>query len=659
MPSNSYNSVFGGANVNPAQLSYVSYTLAADLTLVWPFEAAEGASVAADKIDVLASTTGLNLILPDATQVSVGQDVLINNVGANPFVVRDNLGNSLATISSGVVWYLYLTDNSTTEGTWDVVQFAAGTSAANAASLAGAGLRALVTRLDQNLPTTALLANYSVMSSDRATVLQNNNGSVVWTFDSAVTLGNGWFAYAVNAGSGTVVLTPAGGQTIDGSGTKTLAPGESCAVYSDGTNLHSWGYGRSLVTTVSGTSIDASGSGDLVLSATQVAAQIQDFSGVLTGNRTITYGSGVGYWFVQNNTSGAFTMTYRVNNIDPGVVVPQGSYAVLRSDGTSMVVALTTTTGTVTEVDTGTGLQGGPITTTGTISISATAVAPGTYGTGPTETVAFTVNAQGQITDAAAGLIAIPISQINVFASADIEARCSDPVGTGPMVFAIAPAFANPTMNTQTAGDNSLLGANTSFVTTAVANGLATVAGFTTGDIKFTQATTVAAGWTTLDGGTIGNAASGATNRANADTAALFAFYWNDYSNALCPVSGGRGANAAADFAANKTITILDGRGRFFAAADAGAGRLGGGPIGGITGAATPGATGGEQGHQLIVGEMPSHTHPNGFVNAADAQSVGGPVLGGTIGAPTGSTGGDGTHNTTPPTLVVNVWVKL
>jgi hypothetical protein len=68
-------------------------------------------------------------------------------------------------------------------------------------------------------------------------------------------------------------------------------------------------------------------------------------------------------------------------------------------------------------------------------------------------------------------------------------------------------------------------------------------------------------GWVRDNGRTIGSASSGATERANADTSALFAYLWNNFSNTICPVSTGRGANAAADFAANKTITLPDKRG--------------------------------------------------------------------------------------------------
>jgi hypothetical protein len=66
----------------------------------------------------------------------------------------------------------------------------------------------------------------------------------------------------------------------------------------------------------------------------------------------------------------------------------------------------------VTSISTGTGLTGGPITSTGTISIANTGVTAATYGSASQVSV-IAVNAQGQITSASNTAISIPSSAIN------------------------------------------------------------------------------------------------------------------------------------------------------------------------------------------------------------------------------------------------------
>lgn len=89
------------------------------------------------------------------------------------------------------------------------------------------------------------------------------------------------------------------------------------------------------------------------------------------------------------------------------------------------------------------------------------------------------------------------------------------------------------------------------------------------GSTKFHTGSTAPYDWVEENGGTIGNTASGATTRANTDTAALFAHLWNNYSNSVLIIqdsSGSnttRGASAAADFAANKRMPLFDMRGEF------------------------------------------------------------------------------------------------
>jgi microcystin-dependent protein len=87
-----------------------------------------------------------------------------------------------------------------------------------------------------------------------------------------------------------------------------------------------------------------------------------------------------------------------------------------------------------------------------------------------------------------------------------------------------------------------------------------------TGDVKASYGTGTLTGWVRMNGRTIGSSTSGATERANLDTQALFQYLWGTDANLA--VSGGRGASSSADWAANKTIALPDSRGRVIAGLD-------------------------------------------------------------------------------------------
>jgi hypothetical protein len=96
---------------------------------------------------------------------------------------------------------------------------------------------------------------------------------------------------------------------------------------------------------------------------------------------------------------------------------------------------------------------------------------------------------------------------------------------------------------------------------------------YQTGDVKTRLGEGAHDGFVRLNGRTIGKATSGATERANDDTEDLFEFLWNGFTQPASSsfgafVSAGRGANAAADFAAGKTITLFDARGRVMVGSD-------------------------------------------------------------------------------------------
>lgn len=75
-------------------------------------------------------------------------------------------------------------------------------------------------------------------------------------------------------------------------------------------------------------------------------------------------------------------------------------------------------------------------------------------------------------------------------------------------------------------------------------------------------------GFVLASGRTIGNAASGATERANDDTEPLYTLLWNSVSNTQLQIQTNagsgttRGASASADFAAGKRMPLPDLRGR-------------------------------------------------------------------------------------------------
>ena len=212
-----------------------------------------------------------------------------------------------------------------------------------------------------------------------------------------------------------------------------------------------------------------------------------------------------------------------------------------------------------------------------------------------------------------------------------------------------------------------------------------------TGYIVAKYGTGALSGFVRLNGRTIGSATSGATERANADAQALFQYLWDTDANLV--VSGGRGASSAADWAANKQITLPDGRGRILAGLD----DMGGAAAGRLTstyfGASgtTLGAAGGSENTTLTQAQLPvvtpTFTGISGTVNVTStintwvyggvgtqAQGSGITIPGLALGATSGfvassgsftpqgsisSFGSGNAHRTVQPTMLVTNYIKL
>jgi hypothetical protein len=198
-----------------------------------------------------------------------------------------------------------------------------------------------------------------------------------------------------------------------------------------------------------------------------------------------------------------------------------------------------------------------------------------------------------------------------------------------------------------------------------------------TGTLRLSMDDTVNAGWVACNDGTIGDATSGASNRANADTLALFSLIWNKVDDTYAPVLTGRGVSASADFAAHKTLGLTKMLGRALAVAGTGTGLT----------ARANGETTGAESTTLVQANLPdltlttsiaagqgSHDHATNApfrstsgltgdgLTAANQSSTGATITASTLPAMTGTTptGGSGTAiSRYQPTSFLHAFLKL
>ncbi len=335
-----YTNTFGGTTIYPSDVSYRYVSLTIDQVLDWPLEAAPTTNVVASIMDINATASSLVITMPDATEAGTGQTVLFNNVGANTFSVKTSTGTLICAPQSGTTFQIYLTDNSTVAGTWRSFQYGASASATNAAALAGLGIKAIATTLNQSMPVSTFNSNYTTGSSDRAKVLVWNGGAGTLSLDSAPTVGSDWFVNVRNSGSGDLTIDPNSSELINGAATLILAPGDSCIVVTNGVQFFTIGFGQSSVYAFTVLSIDVSGSGNYTLSIAELNKTAYIFTGTLTGNRDIVVPNTVQQYWVSNQTSGAYALGIRTaTQGSPGETVVQGGRSILYCDGTDVVDA--------------------------------------------------------------------------------------------------------------------------------------------------------------------------------------------------------------------------------------------------------------------------------------------------------------------------------
>jgi len=341
----SYVNVFTGDVIQPTDVSYRSFSISTNLTLAWPLDGNALGNYAARIMQVTATVGSLSIFMPPANETSVGTDSLIRNVGSNTFTVKDNAGGTIISVAAGEAKYIYVTNNSTAAGTWGIISFGVGSSSADAASLAGYGLKAISTTLNQSHPVSTTATTYTADSTYRAKTSVWTGGVGTITLDSAATLGDDWFMLIRNGGTGLLTVDCSGADTINGDPNLALQINDSTFICCSGTSFFTVGLGQATTFAYSQLVLPVV-SGTYTLTPSQAQNTIIKVTGALTGAVTVQFPAAVQVYFVLNQTTGAFNVTFETGVVGGLTATLQpNQQATLVCDSVNILNATTVITG--------------------------------------------------------------------------------------------------------------------------------------------------------------------------------------------------------------------------------------------------------------------------------------------------------------------------
>jgi hypothetical protein len=340
-----YVSPFTGDVVQQTDVTYYALNFSANTQLYWP-SVLNGTQVPASRImDCTPSTSGLTVFLPNASQGANGIDILFRNFGSQTFYVAQYGGSGSVAIAPGVSKYFYLSDNSTDAGVWQNVTFGTGTSSADAASLAGAGLAAISGKLAVTQNVLVSSAAPTINDASRAKTYVWTGGNGVFTLPNPTTLSAGWWIGFRNNGTGTLALATLGGALVNGVSNVAANPGNSGFIFYQESVGAFYTIGLQTPTNVTFTSAvyDVDNIVGPTLSLVSFAPIIQTYVS-LSGTRTtplnvILPATTALYILVNDTTTVLYDITFTVSGApSPSLTLAPGSIVTALCDGNQLII---------------------------------------------------------------------------------------------------------------------------------------------------------------------------------------------------------------------------------------------------------------------------------------------------------------------------------
>lgn len=348
-----FTSPFTGTVVQPTDVSYYELNFSANVQLYWPAVVNPQQVPAARIIDATPSVASLIISLPEADQGATGTDILIRNFGAVAFTVQDFTGTGSVSVPAGVSKYFYLSDNSTPAGVWQNVTFGAGTSSADAATLAGAGLVALAGKLNATQNIIEVSSPPTITDASRASTFVWTSGNGTINLPTSVSLTSGWFVAFRNSGTGTLVFAAQGTSLINGGSSLDINPGESGFIIFQQSTGNFFTVGLAVPSNVTFTSAtyDVDSIVGNTFNLVSFAPTIQTYvalSGTRSVDLDVTLPATTQLYVLVNNTGQpSYNITFQVSgSLQTPISLADGSIALVLSDGNFLYVISQTTTTT-------------------------------------------------------------------------------------------------------------------------------------------------------------------------------------------------------------------------------------------------------------------------------------------------------------------------